>query len=139
MGQKYTHLSAEERAKIEFEEGNGSSLRSVARRLGRHASSVSRELSRNRSELSPPYSGPSAGAVYRERWWRSVRAFLAAMARIPSWQDQPQHPQSPRPFAERVMEKPVTSFHMITRPNCRPQKNVDGAGGCSFVGLQGKR
>jgi len=96
MGQKYTHLSAEERAKIEFEEGNGSSLRSVARRLGRHASSVSRELSCNRSELSPPYSGPSAGAVYRERWWRSVRAFLAAMARIASWQDQPQHPQSPR-------------------------------------------
>ena len=66
MGQKYTHLSAEERAMIEIEVGNGSSLRSVARRLGRHASSVSRELSRNRSESSPPYSGRSAGAAYRE-------------------------------------------------------------------------
>ncbi|MBN8426946.1 MAG: IS30 family transposase [Xanthomonadales bacterium] len=73
MGQKYTHLSAEERAMIEIEVGNGSSLRSVARRLGRHASSVSRELSRNRSESSPPYSGRSAGAAYRERRRRSVR------------------------------------------------------------------
>ena len=73
MGQKYTHLSAEERAMIEIEVGNGNSLRSVARRLGRHASSVSRELSRNRSESSPPYSGRSAGAAYRERRRRSVR------------------------------------------------------------------
>ncbi len=73
MGQKYTHLSAAERAMIEIEVGNGSSLRSVARRLGRHASSVSRELSRNRSESSPPYSGRSAGAAYRERRRRSVR------------------------------------------------------------------
>jgi IS30 family transposase len=73
MGQKYTHLSAEERAMIEIEVGNGSSLRSVARRLGRQASSVSRELSRNRSESSPPYSGRSAGAAYRERRRRSVR------------------------------------------------------------------
>ncbi len=30
MGQKYTHLSAEERAMIEIEIGNGASLRSVA-------------------------------------------------------------------------------------------------------------
>ena len=53
MRQKYTHLSAEERAMIEIEVGNGSSLRSVARRLGGHVSSVSHELSRNRSGLSP--------------------------------------------------------------------------------------
>lgn len=73
MGQKYTHLSAEERAMIEIEIGNGASLRSVARRLGRNVSSVSRELSRNRGAEAGAYSSRAAGSGYRQRRQRSVR------------------------------------------------------------------
>ena len=73
MGQKYTDLSAEERAMIEIEVGNGASLRSVARRLGRSVSSVWRELSRNRGAEAEAYSCRAAGLRYRERRRRSVR------------------------------------------------------------------
>ena len=43
----YKHLSAEERAVIMIEHGNGSSVRAIARRLDRSASSISREIRRN--------------------------------------------------------------------------------------------
>ncbi|MGD1325485.1 helix-turn-helix domain-containing protein, partial [Pandoraea pnomenusa] len=43
---KYKHLSAEERAVIMIEHRSGSSTRAIARRLGRSASTVSRELAR---------------------------------------------------------------------------------------------
>ncbi|MCA8310866.1 helix-turn-helix domain-containing protein [Burkholderia sp. AU28942] len=44
---KYKHLSAEERSVIVIEHRNGSSTRAIALRLGRSASTVSRELARN--------------------------------------------------------------------------------------------
>lgn len=73
MGRRYRHLSSEERAVIQIECGNGSSLRSIARRLGRSASSISRELARNRESEAVPYSATAAAKGYRCRRARSVR------------------------------------------------------------------
>lgn len=47
MGQSYAHLSAEERAAIMLGKARGESARSIAKTLGRAASSVTRELLRN--------------------------------------------------------------------------------------------
>ena len=46
MRRTYHHLSPEDRAMIMIERQNGSSLRSIARRLGRSPSTLSRELRR---------------------------------------------------------------------------------------------
>jgi IS30 family transposase len=47
MGQSYAHLSAEERAAIMLGKTRGESARSIAKTLGRAASTVTRELLRN--------------------------------------------------------------------------------------------
>ena len=46
MGKHYSHLSSEERAVLQIEVSSGASIRSIARRLSRSASTLSRELSR---------------------------------------------------------------------------------------------
>jgi IS30 family transposase len=50
MGRKYTQLSATERNDLHSRMLNGESLRSIARVLGRSASTLSREISRNSEE-----------------------------------------------------------------------------------------
>ena len=47
MGKAYSHLSEEERQVIQIEVGNGTSVRKMARLLGRSPSSISREIKRN--------------------------------------------------------------------------------------------
>ncbi|MGE6331648.1 helix-turn-helix domain-containing protein, partial [Stenotrophomonas sp. NPDC077659] len=42
MGKHYSHLSSEERGVFQLEIANGTSIRSIARRLGRSASTLSR-------------------------------------------------------------------------------------------------
>ncbi|WP_080427920.1 helix-turn-helix domain-containing protein [Burkholderia ubonensis] len=49
MKKSYSHLSAEERAVIMIESGKKVSVRAIARLLGRSASTVTRELARNRA------------------------------------------------------------------------------------------
>ncbi|MCA9336985.1 helix-turn-helix domain-containing protein, partial [Candidatus Saccharibacteria bacterium] len=44
MGQKYTHLSYEDRVKIEHWHKNGKSIRYIARELGRSPNTISYEL-----------------------------------------------------------------------------------------------
>lgn len=44
MGKQPSHLSSEERAVLHIERGNGASIRSIARRLGRSASTLAREM-----------------------------------------------------------------------------------------------
>lgn len=77
MARQYEHLSAEERAVIQIERRNGSSLRAIARSLDRNVSTVSRELSRNEVEVDPGrrvrYEAKTAGMAYRMRRARSVR------------------------------------------------------------------
>ena len=60
MGTNYEHLSAEERAMVMLMQGEGCSLRAMARRLRRAPSTISRELARN-SEDAPSYDAHRAG------------------------------------------------------------------------------
>lgn len=71
MGKHYSHMSSEERVMIQIEIENGSSLRSVARRLGRSLVST---IKRNtwmrippslRPALPPEFSSPGFSAVGR--------------------------------------------------------------------------
>ena len=73
MSRTYHHLSAEERAVIMLERQNGRSLRSIALRLGRSPSTVSREL---RQAGSGRYDPTCAAEGYRRRRVRSRRRCL---------------------------------------------------------------
>ena len=48
MGQRYSHLSLEERCRLRGLMEMGVSVSEIARRLGRHRSTIQRELGRNR-------------------------------------------------------------------------------------------
>ncbi|GJG96463.1 IS30 family transposase [Cupriavidus pauculus] len=69
----YSHLSAEERALIMIERGKGSSIRAIARVLGRSGSTVSRELARNLEVGSTRYNATQAALTYQARRRRCVR------------------------------------------------------------------
>jgi len=71
MGQRYSHLSSEERGLIMAECIRGSTAASIARQLGRPRSTITRELARNASEAA--YDATRAGSAYRARRERSVR------------------------------------------------------------------
>ncbi|WP_028232208.1 IS30 family transposase [Paraburkholderia mimosarum] len=73
MKKKYQHLSAEDRAAIMIEHQRGVGIREIARRLGRSASTVSRELARNRNTAMPRYDATQAASAYRLRRRRCVR------------------------------------------------------------------
>ena len=73
MGKQYRHLSSEERAVIQIEHGNGSSLRAIAQRLSRSVATVSRELARNRLAAGANYEATAAASAYRSRRLRCVR------------------------------------------------------------------
>lgn len=77
MARPYQHLSVEERAVIQVARSSGSTLRSIARLLGRHVSTVSRELARNEVQVATDvrvrYDAKTAGMAYRMRRGRSVR------------------------------------------------------------------
>lgn len=64
MGKQYSHLSSEERALLQIERGNGASTRSIARRLSRSASTLSRELVRQHGSV---YAASVAAENYRRR------------------------------------------------------------------------
>jgi len=70
MSKHYNHLSAEERAVVQIEIQDGKSMRSIARRLGRSPSTLSREVAR---QGAAAYSATEAGKAYRTRRLRSVR------------------------------------------------------------------
>lgn len=73
MEKRYSHLSAEERAVIMIERDKSASIRSIARLLGRSASSVSRELARHRTEARGHYDATAAAQAYRRRRERCRR------------------------------------------------------------------
>ena len=79
MSRTYHHLSAEERAVLMIEHQNGSSLRSIALRLGRSASTLSRELRRCGTAA---YHATHAGCAYRDRRTRSRRPKLLTALRL---------------------------------------------------------
>jgi transposase, IS30 family len=69
MGTSYSHLSLEERCRLRGMMEMGLSLSEMARRLGRHRSTVRRELARNRS-ADGGYRPDSAA---RRAWARKLR------------------------------------------------------------------
>jgi IS30 family transposase len=73
MKKNYSHLSAEERAMIMIEHQRGTGVRTIARLLERSASTVSRELARNRDGSVPHYDATRAASAYRIRRERCVR------------------------------------------------------------------
>jgi transposase, IS30 family len=73
MGKKYSHLSAVERGELSGYLKEGISLRGIALRLGRSASTVSRELRRNSKKTKVWVGGYDASradslALRRRRW-----------------------------------------------------------------------
>ena len=73
MGQSYEHLRLRERVEIELWRRAGCSLRWIGRRLGRSASTISRELRRNArptKQWRATYAGERAHALAkrRRRW-----------------------------------------------------------------------
>jgi transposase, IS30 family len=73
MGQHYSQLSIRERVTVELLHREGLSVRSIAARLDRSASTISRELKRNAKTTkhwSGPYDGERAhGLAARRRQW----------------------------------------------------------------------
>jgi IS30 family transposase len=73
MARPYQHLSAEERAVIQIARSNGSTLRSIARLLGRNVSTVSRELACNKGQVATDvqvrYDAKTAGMAYEKGVW----------------------------------------------------------------------
>ncbi|MGF6878024.1 IS30 family transposase [Paraburkholderia sp. MM5477-R1] len=62
---KYKHLSAEERAAIMIQRARNTSVRAIARLLGRSASMITRELARNHTESARGYDATCAARAYR--------------------------------------------------------------------------
>ena len=75
MDRRYKHLNSEERGVIFAEHRRGASLRSISELLGRHASTISRELRRGRANAVPdqPYCPQISAAGYRARRQRCGR------------------------------------------------------------------
>ena len=71
IGTKYSHLSLEERCRLRGMTEMGLSISEIARRLGRHRSTMLRELERNR--CADGYRPDSAG---RRAWARKLRASI---------------------------------------------------------------
>ena len=68
MGQRYSHLSLEERCRLRGMMEMGVSVSEIARRLGRHRSTIQREFARNR--CADGYRPDSAA---RRAWARKLR------------------------------------------------------------------
>ena len=68
MGQRYSHLSLEERCRLRGMMEMGLSVSEIARRFGRHRSTIDRELRRNR--CADGYRPDSAA---RRAWARKLR------------------------------------------------------------------
>ncbi|YCI21436.1 helix-turn-helix domain-containing protein [Paenibacillus sp. Z3-2] len=66
----YSHLSIIERSKLEILHRQGKSSRAIAKELGRHSSTICRELDRVNS--SHPYQAEHAQNAYEERRKASV-------------------------------------------------------------------
>ena len=68
MGTKYSHLSLEERCRLRGMTEMGLSISEIARRLGRHRSTMLRELERNRCA-----DGYRPDGAERRAWARKLR------------------------------------------------------------------
>ncbi|MGK8196097.1 IS30 family transposase [Burkholderia cepacia] len=104
---KYKHLSAEERAAVMIEKARNTSVRAIARLLWRSASTISRELARNRTESPHGYDATNAAGAYRARRERSRRPAKQAAGSALYWRvhhDLVYRRWSPQQIAARLRE-----------------------------------
>lgn len=73
MGRRYQHLSSEERAMIALERHRGTSMRGMARLIGRSVATISRELARSGAGKTRRYDPSVAARAYRQRRWMCGR------------------------------------------------------------------
>lgn len=76
MNATYHHLTASEREKLLLCLSDGMSIRRIANMLGRTPSTVSREIRRNRDQVTLQYSACAAEAAYQQRRRKCVRPYL---------------------------------------------------------------
>jgi transposase, IS30 family len=107
MSIKYSHLSLDERVKIEILLDHGASLAGAARVVGRHRSTVCRELKRSRRDGQRRYIahlGHSAYALLRKLAGRGRRKFGCDLS-CPIWLNvlaDLRHGLSPEQYAGRM-------------------------------------
>jgi IS30 family transposase len=103
----YKHLSTEERAAIMIERARNTSVRAIARLLGRSASTITRELARNHPESARSHDATSASQAYRKRRERSGRQPKLAAGSALYWQvhhDLVYRRWSPQQIAARLRQ-----------------------------------
>ena len=79
MGTKYDQLSLEERCEVARLRGTGCSIRQIAAALDRSASSISRELKRNRGQQIG-YKPVHAQERAKARRWKGATRWIPAFA-----------------------------------------------------------
>ncbi|RAR40948.1 IS30 family transposase [Paenibacillus sp. MDMC362] len=111
----YTHLSIIERSKLEILHQQGQSSRAIAKELGRHPSTICRELERTVS--SQPYQAEQAQNAYEERRKASVSPGKWSGEMAVSLEEKLQATWSPEQITERFRTQglPSVSFKTIYR------------------------
>ncbi len=82
MSSDYNHLGCEERIRIEMLKAEGLSVRQIAGRLDRSASTISRELKRNRGKEGYRHDRAQETAENRQRDAASVRKMTADLRAV---------------------------------------------------------
>jgi len=111
----YTHLSIIERSKLEILHQQGKSSRAIAKELGRHPSTICRELERTAS--SEAYEAEPAQHAYQERRKASISNGKWSDTLAASLEEKLDATWSPEQITERfrVDGLPVVSFKTIYR------------------------
>ncbi|MDN8591243.1 IS30 family transposase [Paenibacillus sp. 11B] len=111
----YTHLSIMERSKLETLHRQGQSSRAIAKELGRHPSTICREL--DRATSTQPYHAEQAQSAYEERRKASISPGKWSEAIVISLEEKLQATWSPEQITERfrIEGLPSISFKTIYR------------------------
>lgn len=111
----YSHLSINERSKLEILHKQGQSSRTIAKDLGRHPSTICREL--DRVVASHPYQAEQAQNAYEERRKVSVSPGKCSDALAASLEEKLEATWSPEQITERFRTegRRAVSFKTIYR------------------------
>src|SRR4051795_11774864 len=134
-----THLELEEREQPAALKAEGLSLRAIAARLGRAASTVSRELRRNALPKGG-YLPAHAEGCYRERRqaWRWAPTRPPRVAPPPCGRSTAPRTRRPRPPSRRPSARPRRRRPASAWVSSRGRSS-GGAGGFRCLGLGGQR
>ena len=122
MAKRYKQLSLRERIEIEWLSGEGQSTRAIARKLGRSASTISRELRRNSKKTKAWAGGYEAqraeGLAHRRRRWDGrykLQRQPHLRARVRAWLEQGWSPEQIAGRLKRQIGQTVISHESIYR------------------------